>query len=575
MNNTFDTQTNFDSLGRRVGIANGFSAYTPQMLEYMRNDLKLAMSLSTLSLCSRYYKNTKQNKILLSELYLLDAIIRGTSSLPCAKTVTEVLASDSEIISSYNDLITKHHYTCGEIKHPLSLDSLSKVNSEYMRKIGVSFTEKNQRALSLFELDNTDKLIDSRDISAPMLPPETAFLILTPTHALSPYASLFKCFAKTDAFDRLVIRSKKIDSRGIAFALSQMANGILGDLYSIPELVYPSELSALATEHHGKVIIALRKENIPAITAVARECGLETAYFAKSVGNNKFTLLNNKNISMSLDTALIRLMGESLFGTTFNITDKVSEVFTSRSHIMLKGARGAQRLAYGDIVAFSGTLYSPLHTELGENRYSTAMSAVLDSLLPLIACGVNLSDVSLNIKYTFSSEESTNESSNELSAILGVYRALVELCIADSPETEYLEDSVNSLSLVAQAKLPVKVAPSHFKKAGDAVYLFSFNKAENGMPDFDSFRKMCGFINELVVSGRAVSVRAVSGKVIDTIDTMRGGFEFVGEASVANLLEEYYQGFIVETDIPQVSGILLGAVTQKSEEIPVKTEETV
>ena len=541
------------------------------MLDYMKNDLKLAMSPSTLSTCRNYYNNTKQSDIQLSEIYLLDEIIKGASLIPNTKTVIDLLASDEEIISTYNDLISKHHYVCGELKNPMSLGAISRVSSTYMKKVGVSFEQVSDKAIPLFTLENREKLFVTRN--ANRLPLETAFLILTPESENTEYSSSFKAFSGTEAFSNLVLRAERIDARGIAYALSMMTEGILGDLYSIPELEYPSELSALATAHHGRVIIALHKSNIPTISAAAQAHGLNATYFAKSVRTNKLTLLNNRNISMSLDSALIRIIGNSVFGVTFNVGETVAPATYERSSVILKTSRGRQMLGYGDIVSLSGVFYSPLRAELSRDYFMSGINAVIDTLLPLIACGAKIGAISLTLKYILSSLKTQEDYGDALSAILGVYRALVELCVADSPEIEYTTDGASAINCLAKTKIPEKAAPSHFKRASDEVYLFSFNKAENGMPDFESFRGMCGLINELILSEKVSAVRAVSGKLSDTLEAMKGGFELVCNPLAANMLEESYQGFIVEANEPLFSGILLGSI--KAEEIPAEAAETV
>ncbi len=563
MNNTFNTQISFDSLGRKLGVANGFSAYTPQMLEYMKADLGLFMSLSDLTFIRNYYKDSKQHNITLSELYFLDTLLKNTRSLPLSKALINLWAENAEVISTYNDLISKRHYVKGEINQPLSFSDMAEVSSEYMKKIGIIGKKNNLDAFRVFRLSDGSKPL-SRLYSPAVrkLTDDNAFLIVSPKDGISDYTERFERFSESDAFGKYVVDTVRTDQRGIAFALSCLADGVFGDLYSVPNISYPAEISALASDNIGSFIIALDKLFIPEITEAAGEFGLDLTYFAKSVPNQKFTLLNNQNSSMCIDTELIRILGSSLSAADFKITKPISSEDSAYADICLASSEGLKRLEYGDIVSMSGNLLSLSRANIHEPHFLAGISTALNAILPLLACGVRTENISMTVRYALSDLSSAESCGDALALILGVYRVMVELCIPDSSEIEYAEGKNASLCCAARADIPQEIAPSHFKQVGDAVYLLSFDKGEDGMPDFSSFRKMSEFLNTLIATEQVVSVRAVSGSLCDALRIMKGRFDFAPESSVGDILYDKIQGFIVETPFPLTSGILLGSVTQ-------------
>jgi len=70
-----------DSLGRKVGKARGFGRYTNDMLKSLKADLGLFMELDTLIFLRDYYKSNKTDGMLLEELYLFDAIVKGAQEM--------------------------------------------------------------------------------------------------------------------------------------------------------------------------------------------------------------------------------------------------------------------------------------------------------------------------------------------------------------------------------------------------------------------------------------------------------------------------------------------------------------
>lgn len=569
MNNPFNMQPSIDSMGRKLGVVSGFPAYTAQMLEYMKQDLGLYMNVSDLTLLKNYYAASKQQNITLSELYFLDTLLKNTHALPSSKAIVNLFTENDKIISTYNDLIAKYHYVNGNMKKPLSLGDIAKVGGEYMKKIGVTKKASNSEELKCFRTLEGDRMISSQRAECKPLPPETAFLMVTPTNEeeSEEYISQFKRFSESEIFKSYVIDAVRVDERGIAFALSRMADGILGDLYSIPDVSYPAEISDLACAKSRSFIIALEKNNIPTVANTAGKFRLSLTYFAKSVHGSKFTLLNNRNASMCVDTELIRLFGTSVVAADFKLTGKKAIEREERyDEVLLNSGSVNRRLKYGDIVSLSGALVSVSRASFDVPDFTTGINTAISSILPLIACGCKLSEISLNNRYIFSGINSEEKSGDALALLLGVYRVMIELCLFDSAYIEFIEGSLSSLTCAAYSDIPAEPIPSHFRQTGNAVYLLSFERDGDGMPDFNSFRGMCTFLRELISGKKAVSVRALRGTPEEALENMRGAFEFISNSSTEYILNEKAQGFIVESNSPIASGILLGLVGQKPEQ---------
>ncbi len=569
MNDAINPTLPFDSLGRKLGIATGFSTYTAQMLECMKDDLGLFMSVWDLTALKNYYRNAKYKNISLSELYFFDSLLKNAHSRHISTAITNLITDDGDIISTYNDMISKRYYVKGNIASPMSLSEASRISSDYMNKIGIKPKDVSSEALRRFSLTDGGEVFPKLySPSKKILPINTSFLIVTPTDSCPDYNAQFNAFSKSAVFEQFVDAAVKVDERGIAFALSCFADGIFGDLYSIPGINYPSEISALASEHVGSFIIALDKIFIPTLTETASEYGLELTYFAKSVATKKFELLNKCNVSMSVDTELIRNLGNTLCGSDFVIeSQNETDDTVLCSDILFSSSDAKSTIKYGDQVYCDGKLFSVSCTDNISNKgFIDGINAVITTALPLIASGVKPNEVSMKLRYTFSGLDSDTGRGKALSLILGVYRALMELCIRDSAELDYSDGEENKLSCAACVDTPMKSTTPRFKQVGNAIYLLSFDRTENGLPDFSSFRRMCEFLNQLISAEKVVSVCAINGKICDTVRLMSGLFDFSEDSASPNILDSDATGFIVEAPFPLSTGVLLGSVTQAIEQ---------
>lgn len=489
-----------DSLGRYVGLFRNFSRCSDNFLLDIKSSLGLGMDVSELKLCRSSYLKSMRNDISLSALYLFDEIVKGAKQLSQNQTIADVFFGDKDLIDTYNDLFEKHCLLCGENISPLSLTSAATVASRYMSMIGLP--PKAQRTEVSFLEENT------------------AFSIILPTDELSSkeYEPLVKkLIFEQDITDR-ILRLKAIDSRGIAAALSDMAAGIYADIYSIPCMPEHPELSHLATECHSRYIIATKKEDIAQISELAEELELSVSYFAKAISTPIFSLLQREHISFSADIYLLRELGASAAPQSFELGADCRQSFLD------------------------------------------AVNSTIDAILPVLAESADLQDVVLSADYSFSTYADKAILGASLASILGVYRAVCELCVPNSCKVRYPNKTDISFPVNAQRKEGLPKLSSYFSRSFSGVYLLSFNYTKNTLPDFESLRGMCSFIKELSASGAIISARAVNGSVSEALDAMQSTHQIILEESASDILSSNVRGIIVESSIPLKAGILLGSI---------------
>lgn len=491
-----------DSLGRQVGLFKNFSRCSDDFLLKIKNSMSLSMELAQLKLCRDSYLKNRRSDINLSTLYLFDEIVKAAKMLAQNQTIENLFFSDRDMFDTYKDLFEKHSLLCGEKISPLSLGSAAAVGSKYMSMIGLPTKERVE--------------------PSSFLPENTVFSIVLPSVDISPeeYDLLVKQLIFDDEIADRILRLKRIDCRGIAYTLSDMALGISADISSIFSIPQPHELSYLATECHSKYILATNKEDISVVSAAAEELGLTVLCFAKALSVPVFSISPRAHISLSTDINLIRELGHSLFPQSIELSLDCKKNFID------------------------------------------AINEAIDALLPILAQGANLQDIVLSANYGVSIYANKAPLGSYLASILGVYRIVCELCVPNTCKVRYSSNEDLSLSVSAYNKNGHSALSSCFSRPFSGVYLLSFNYTENALPDFESLRGMCSFIGELNTSGAIISARAIHTSISETLDAMQATCKIALEPNAAEILSSDMKGIIVESAIPLKTGILLGSVMQ-------------
>ena len=472
-----------DSLGRILGVANGFSKYSDDMLAKMISDLGLSADPNAYRFCRDHYKANKLDSIKLDELYFIDGLVKASGNLVANLSITELYSDSKDMIDTYNDMLQKNEAVNGTDTPPLTLCTASRLYSEYAKSIGLAQGEENiwaQRSI-------TDG---------------TAFLLVTPADSSADhndYLAMTDSFFASDTYRANALFSKKIDSRGIAFALCEVSSGIFADIYSIPAMPSEPELSHLVTEAHGLFIIATSKPLIPILSEEARKHGLGCTYFARTVMSDKFSLRDVGRISMQLDTSLILALGNGTRPSSFTLL---------------------------------------------EEPFVKTANALVDSVLPSVLGAAPLSRITVRSEYIFPESAQSNDSKNTaLSAVLGAYRGLVELCVAETEPRISFASSVDTdirFTSFSENKAPLPKTAEREAK----VYLLSYNRRKNGLTEFSSFRQMCERMTKLIQSGRLIAAVSFSDSPEDAIKELGGNMSFEPENSATELISAVKGGFV-------------------------------
>lgn len=202
-----------------------------------------------------------------------------------------------------------------------------------------------------------------------------------------------------------------------------------------------------------------------------------------------------------------------------------------------------------------------------ENSMIGAANAVVESVAKIVAMGGNYKNIRLSFQEYFE-KLGTNPQKwgKPLASLLGAYDAQMNLELAaiggkDSMSGSYQDLNVppTLISFACAHGEKAHVISPEFKKAGNKIYLFSHQPKENGLPDYESLKKIFEFIHENIKSKKIVSVKTVKeGGVAVAIAKMAFGNGLGAEISLdENLLLAKNIGSLIMEAQEELSSDLL------------------
>jgi hypothetical protein len=185
---------------------------------------------------------------------------------------------------------------------------------------------------------------------------------------------------------------------------------------------------------------------------------------------------------------------------------------------------------------------------------------LVDSLMPSLALGSALEDITVSAKYNFSDQYEEAKKSEALCATLGAYRAMVELCVAASEPTvtyDDIERQKYEFNSICNKSQKLELADV---KSEAYIYLLSYNKNENGMPDYASLRAMSKAAKDMIERDSTLLALPVTSCLRDIVNEILK-FLNVGISKMLPFsLDDKLSGIVVLSTEEIKNGLFLGMV---------------
>ena len=561
-------------------VLHNFVLMTDRALLRLGEILSLSMTLPELSLCRKYYKIDQKRNPTEEELSMLDRLCATSKKRASLARLTELASEDPSVQETFRDLRQKEA-ALGVPEDPVqTLEQMAAIAPRYHAMIGRSPTEQAVFADSL----DTDPSVlylrapDGRAVahlgktgdSVPShLPAGLALCLVTPTEDESLYGENEQ---PPEALDSLIQARILLGEDGLLGAFLRHTGGCHADLSRLPhkEAFIPEDddlgvplLTALTDGYHGAWLWAVAPSDLKTLCELAPTHGLWAHPVAACTDSGRMTLAKANNPYLNCSFAFLRDLCKN--GAEQGVHIAAHKTDTPARRLPLTLCHGTEAPTCGTPVnepfVYEDRLVLPLAVECADNAFFHAMDLVTDALLGLCAKGANRRHVALSVQSSFPEVLEPDRFSESMAAILGLYRAEIELSLPElHSKVEYHGDSHIRLSCTANAPLPKKQIPSTLQKAGSSLFLLSLKDRPDGLPDFGTLRRLCDTVHEHILRGEILSARAFYGSVTDGITAMSE--EFCADVQPNADTQSIRRGILIESD-RKLTLPLLGRIIPK------------
>ena len=204
---------------------------------------------------------------------------------------------------------------------------------------------------------------------------------------------------------------------------------------------------------------------------------------------------------------------------------------------------------------------------LSEKPFVDAADKYARAVLGSVASGASLSEITVMAKYRFPKILSDKaERGACLSSILGAYRTAVELCTALSEScVEYTDVKEAEIEISTYTEKTVSF-PDVKEATEYNLFLLSYNRSTDGLPDFESLRLMCRLVGKLASEGSIFASTVVTDTVNDAIINLGDNFEVNILPVHKSLLDAEMNGILIVTEKKVDDAVMIGSVQRVQKE---------
>jgi phosphoribosylformylglycinamidine synthase len=419
----------------------------------------------------------------------------------------------------------------------------------------------------------------------------------------------------------LIKRCNDFGAGGISVAVGELADGLIINLDKVPkkyEGLDGTELAISESQERMAVVVAQKdsvqfildaeRENLEAsvVAVVTKEPRLRMFWNDNEIVNVSRDFLNSNGAAKhtNVNVAQNDISGLYLSEPVYDLSKKWIETISDLNVCSQKGlvqrfdssigaatvlmpyggsrqATPTQVMAAKLPVLHGSTNtcsvmawgYNPKVSE--KSPYHGAALAIVESVARLVAAGGSRKKVWLSLQEYFG--RTNNDPlrwGKPFAALLGAFEAQMSLGIAAiggkdsmSGTFEKLDVPPTLVSFACGLSNAQRIISPEFKTAGDKILFLKPKYNKNGMPDFESLKRIFDKVEHLIFTRKAKAVWALSyGSIAEGITKMafgnRIGFKSRPNLNVNSLFDLCYGGFIVEVaGNSLVKGILLGYTT--------------
>ena len=403
---------------------------------------------------------------------------------------------------------------------------------------------------------------------------------------------------------KMIKRCNDFGAGGVSVAIGELTDGLVIDLNAVPKKYEGLDGTEIAiSESQERMAVVIAKEDVDKFLNEAHKENLEATVVADVTDTNRLQMnwngvtivdlsrefLNSngavKHTDIKIKTPLLNipcayadnpegwdaLMANLNVCSQKGLVEKFDSTIGASTVLMPYGGKyqltPTQAMAakipvlkgQTDTCSIMGWGFDPYLSE--KSPYHGAMTAVVQSIAKVVAAGGSHKGCYLTFQEYFERTRNDPERwGKPLAALLGAFKAQLEMgCGAIggkdsmSGTFENIDVPPTLVSFAINTASAKKVISPEFKSENSNVILVSPEYDDNDLPVFDSVKSVFTQVEDMIQSGRAKAVWAVSnGGVAEGIAKMcfgnRIGFKFAKKLSESELFTPCYGAFIIELE---------------------------
>lgn len=525
-----------------TSIIRDFASYAPAQLEQMKQTLGLNMPVELLRICADYYrtKEKKRNPIL-SEIRLMDAL----AALPAQGShtaISELYTNDPFVAETYADMMNKRRELHPEAHAPVTLGEALGMASAYLARAGKApgMDGAHLRFTTRFFDANTVGALGSDTIleigESPLSNAHAGdYLVLVRRGALPTWkfqAEIDGILSRAELQEKIG-QTLVIGSDGLLPLVLRLAAGAFFALNRLhPPIVAPT-MEALVGGFEGDRLLTVAPAHRDELLQLLAKTELNVAVIGalSSDARIRFGFSANPADAVSIESAFLRKLHINRPATAKLPNEELAEAdpicHTAISPLQCPYLPVSEGHA-PERISINGRSVSAAYCEMEKGFFRSALNTVLSTILSATASEAELSGTRLAIDLTLPVLDGDEKRLGEaIAAILGIYRAQIELAIPAGVLSIRTDSHSEHPALTVFAVSPATALPSHATVRGNSLFCVSPILREDRLPDFSALRHLLGQASDLARSGNLASLRVLCG------ESMTDGLKSMSSASLA------------------------------------------
>ncbi len=511
-----------------TSIIRDFASYSQAQLAQMKQALDLKMPLETLQICADYYRvKEKKRHPLLSEIRLADALF----SLPAqsARTaISELYTSDSFVAETYADMMNKRRELHPEARTPVTVGEALGMATAYLARVGktAALLGAHPRFTTRFFDENavsalgSDVILDIGEQSAADTQAgDYLLLVRRGSFPIYKFNSEIDVILSEPDVRKDIRQFHTVGSDGLLPLVLRLASGAFFALNHLhPSAVVAPNMEVLVGCFEGDRLLVVSPSNRDEAVRKLSDLGLNAAVIGAISNDNRvrFGFSANPEETVSIESAFLRNLTVPAPAVA-KLPSEGSHTADAFRHVAISPLQcpylPMNESSAPERMHANGKTVAAAHCDTAVSFFRSALHTVLSAVLSATASGAELESLRLAIDLTLplpNGEE--NRLGEAISAILGIYRAQIELALPAATLSIRSNDGAEHPSLTVFAINFGATLPSHVTANGNALYCVSPVLAKDGLPNFAAMRSLLGDLSNLAKNGSLSSLRLLCGE---------------------------------------------------------------